>query len=101
MSDNKQDQTLFQEAMTPPDTVFVMPQIDEDVPIPSKNSHTTPKMTAAEELTVRTHTIKELSDLEGNTLEPSTIKLLSPKYNYKASKVINVILLLLLFSQVA
>ena len=72
MSDNKQDQTLFQEAMTPPDTVFVMPQIDEDVPMPSKNSHATPKMTAAEELTVRTHTIKELSDLEGNTLEPST-----------------------------
>jgi hypothetical protein len=72
MSDNKQDQTLFQEAMTPPDTVFVMPQIEEDVPMPSKNSHTTPKMTAAEELTIRTHTIKKLSDLEGNTLEPST-----------------------------
>lgn len=54
------------------DSIVMMPKIDDDIPIPAKNSHTTPKLTPSEELKIRSHTIKEISDLNGNTLEPTT-----------------------------
>ena len=54
------------------DSIVMMPKIDDDIPIPAKNSHITPKLSPAEELEVRSHTIKEISDLNGNTLEPTT-----------------------------
>jgi len=69
MSDQKPLLDTVEESF---DSIVMMPKIDDDIPIPAKNSHITPKLSPAEELEVRSHTIKEISDLNGNTLEPST-----------------------------
>ena len=72
MSDTEQQKTPYQELLEAPEAIVVMPKIDDDVPMPSKNSHTTPKLSASDELRIRANTIKQESDINGNTLEPTT-----------------------------
>ena len=49
----------------------VIPEIDENVPLPRNAAEAMPSLSPKEELDMRARTIKVLADLAGNTLEPT------------------------------
>lgn len=51
--------------------VIIVPYIEDDVPIPKDSKDALPKMSVNEELNVRAKTIKEISDIKGENIEPS------------------------------
>jgi len=51
--------------------VIMMPNIEENVPLPKNSKDATPEMSMEEEITVRAETIKVISDLKGEPIEPS------------------------------
>lgn len=48
-----------------------VPDIDHDVPLPANATEAMPELSAREELDMRARTVKLLSDLTGNPIEPS------------------------------
>jgi hypothetical protein len=64
---------LFPSAMVElPEMVSVMPAIDTHVEMPKNKNEAIPAMTTQQEVDVRSHTIKILSDIQGDGLEPTT-----------------------------
>ena len=51
--------------------MIIVPYIEDDVPIPKDSKDALPKMSVNEELNVRAKTIKEISDIKGENIEPS------------------------------
>ena len=51
--------------------VIIVPYIEDDVPIPKDSKDALPKMSVNEELNVRAKTIKEISDIKQENIEPS------------------------------
>jgi hypothetical protein len=51
-------------------SVVIMPHIEENVPLPNNSHEALPSLSPEEELTLRATTIKEISDLVGDTIEP-------------------------------
>jgi len=52
-------------------TAEYVPDIDHDVPLPANATEAMPELSAREELDMRARTVKLLSDLTGNPIEPS------------------------------
>lgn len=50
--------------------VVIMPNIEDDVPIPKNSHQALPSMSPEEELSLRATTIKEISDIVGEQIEP-------------------------------
>jgi hypothetical protein len=50
--------------------VVMMPPIEENIPVPKNAQQALPTMTNEEEVMVRAHTIKEISDLTGEEIAP-------------------------------
>ena len=50
--------------------VVMMPPIEENIPVPKNASQALPSMSNEEEVMVRAHTIKEISDLTGEQIVP-------------------------------
>lgn len=51
--------------------IELVPDIDEDIPLPSSATEAMPYLTSREELEMRGRTIKLISDLTGNPIEPT------------------------------
>ena len=51
--------------------VIMMPNIDEDIPLPKNASEAMPDLSVAEEINMRANTIKLISDLKGDNIEPT------------------------------
>jgi len=51
-------------------SVIMMPDIDEDVPLPKNASDAMPELSVDEEIKMRASTIKLISDLKGENIEP-------------------------------
>lgn len=51
--------------------VIIMPHIEEDVILPSSASEAMPSLSVAEEINMRAKTIKLVSDLKGENIEPT------------------------------
>ena len=51
--------------------VVLMPFIEEGVPLPKNSRDAMPELNTHEELQIRAETIKELSDLQGENIEPN------------------------------
>ena len=49
--------------------VIMMPDIDEDIPLPKNASEAMPDLSVAEEINMRANTIKLISDLKGDNIE--------------------------------
>ena len=49
----------------------VMPHIEDNIPLPKNAREALPEMTPDEELTMRAHTIKVISDIQDEAIEPS------------------------------
>ena len=49
----------------------VMPHIEDNIPLPKTAREALPEMTPDEELTMRAHTIKVISDIQDEAIEPS------------------------------
>jgi len=54
------------------DYPVMMPPIEDNVPIPKHARQALPDMTPEEELTMRSNTVKLISDLSGRNIEPTT-----------------------------
>ena len=52
------------------DPVIVVPFIEEDVPLPKNAKEALPSMTSEEEVMLRGQTIKEISDITGEDIQP-------------------------------
>lgn len=63
MSENKNIQSDVEE--------LIIPNIDKDVPLPKSSKEAQPDLTPSEELNIRANTIKELSDIMGENIEPT------------------------------
>jgi hypothetical protein len=53
------------------DDIMVVPEIEKDIPIPKTKQAAVPDMTTEREVLVRANTIKTVSDLSGDNIEPS------------------------------
>ncbi len=53
------------------DPVSVMPEIEADIPMPKSKKEAIPEMTSERELKIRSTTIKELADINGEDITPS------------------------------
>ena len=51
--------------------IVIVPNIDDDVPLPRNAHEALPSMSPEEELAIRATTIKEISDIVGEPIEPS------------------------------
>lgn len=51
--------------------VVMMPNIEENVPIPKNSKEALPEMSVAEEINVRAETIKVMADLKGEEIKPT------------------------------
>ena len=51
--------------------VIMMPNIDEDIPLPKNASEAMPELSVNEEITMRASTIKLIADLKGDNIEPT------------------------------
>lgn len=51
--------------------IVMMPNIDEDIPIPKSSKEALPEMSVAEEINIRAETIKVISDLKGEEIKPT------------------------------
>ncbi len=52
------------------------PHIDDDIPLPKNATEALPEMTVAQEIDARTNTIKLLSDITDEVIEPTIHPLL-------------------------
>ncbi len=50
----------------------IVPHIEDDVPLPKNAREALPEMSPEEELSVRSNTVKLISDLAGENIEPTT-----------------------------
>jgi len=50
--------------------VIIVPNIENDVPLPKDAKDAMPEMTVADELNIRAKTIKEISDIKDESIEP-------------------------------
>ena len=57
--------------MSDSDHIVVVPNIDEDIPLPKNAAEAFPKLTIEEEVEVRSNTIKLMSDIAGENIEPT------------------------------
>lgn len=55
----------------PNDPFDRIPEIEEDIPLPSRASEALPELTPAEELDMRARTIKFLADIDGTPIVPN------------------------------
>tara|TARA_R100000935_G_scaffold26138_1_gene46064 strand:+ start:46 stop:654 length:609 start_codon:yes stop_codon:yes gene_type:complete len=53
------------------DPVSVMPDVESNIPIPKSKREAIPEMTSEQELKIRSTTIKELADINGEDITPS------------------------------
>jgi len=53
------------------DTRMIMPEVEKNIAIPKSKKEQMPDMSAEKEVTVRANTIKVISDLAGDNIEPS------------------------------
>jgi len=53
------------------DDVLIVPPMEEDIPLPKNAQEAMPHLTLEQELQMRANTIKLLSDLSGNPIEPT------------------------------
>ncbi len=53
------------------DPVSVMPEVEADIPMPKSKKEAIPEMTSERELKIRSTTIKELADINGEDITPS------------------------------
>jgi hypothetical protein len=51
--------------------VLIVPPLEEDIPLPKNAQDAMPQLTLEQELQMRANTIKLLSDLSGNPIEPN------------------------------
>jgi hypothetical protein len=51
--------------------VIMVPNIEENIPLPKNAAEALPEMTVAEEVQMRANTIKLIADLKGDQIEPS------------------------------
>lgn len=51
--------------------VIIVPHIEDDVPLPKDAKDAMPKMSINEEVNIRAKTIKEISDIKGENIDPS------------------------------
>jgi hypothetical protein len=51
-------------------SVIMMPDIDEDIPLPKNTSYAMPELSVDEEIKMRANTIKLIADLKGDNIEP-------------------------------
>lgn len=51
--------------------VVMMPNIEENIPIPKNSKEALPEMSVAEEINVRAETIKVMADLKGEEIKPT------------------------------
>lgn len=51
--------------------VIIVPEIEENVPLPKNAAEALPEMTVGEEVDMRARTIKLIADLKGESIEPS------------------------------
>jgi hypothetical protein len=58
-------------AMSNVNHVIIVPNIEEDIPLPKNAAEALPEMTVAEEIQMRANTIKLLADLKGEHIEPN------------------------------
>ena len=58
-------------AMSDVNHVIIVPNIEEDIPLPKNAAEALPEMTVAEEIQMRANTIKLLADLKGEHIEPN------------------------------
>jgi len=58
--------------MSDTNQTVVIPHIDDDIPLPKNAREALPEMTVAEEIESRTNTIKLLSDITDEVIEPTT-----------------------------
>ena len=58
--------------MSETNQIVVVPHIENTIPIPKNNAEALPDMTAEEEIQARTNTIKLLSDITDEVIEPTT-----------------------------
>tara|TARA_R110001599_G_scaffold100433_1_gene257307 strand:- start:1415 stop:1984 length:570 start_codon:yes stop_codon:yes gene_type:complete len=52
--------------------IVVVPHVEENIPLPKNAKEALPEMTVAEEIKARTNTIKMLSDITDEVIEPTT-----------------------------
>ena len=57
--------------MSDNDHIVVVPNIDEDIPLPKNAVEAFPRLTIEEEIEVRSNTIKLMSDIAGENIEPT------------------------------
>ena len=53
------------------DPVSVMPEVEANIPMPKSKKEAIPEMTSEQELKIRSTTIKELADINGEDITPS------------------------------
>ena len=58
--------------MSESNQTVVVPHIDDDIPLPKNATEALPEMTVAQEIDARTNTIKLLSDITDEVIEPTT-----------------------------
>jgi len=58
--------------MSETNQIVVVPHIENTIPIPKNNAEALPDMTSEEEIQARTNTIKLLSDITDEVIEPTT-----------------------------
>jgi len=58
--------------MSDTNQTVVIPHIDDEIPLPKNATEALPEMTVAQEIEARTNTIKLLSDITDEVIEPTT-----------------------------
>jgi hypothetical protein len=70
MTDTKNQQTQEIDLSDLPHNVVLMPNIEENIPLPKNAKDAMPEMSVADELNIRAETVKVLSDIKQEPIEP-------------------------------
>jgi hypothetical protein len=65
------DDVIIIDDLPEDDDVLIVPPMEEDIPLPKNAQEAMPQLTLEQELQMRANTIKLLSDLSGNPIEPN------------------------------
>lgn len=65
------DDVIIIDDLPEDDDVLIVPPMEEDIPLPKNAQEAMPQLTLEQELQMRANTIKLLSDLSGNPIEPT------------------------------
>ncbi len=65
------DDVIIIDDLPEDDDVLIVPPMEEDIPLPKNAQEAMPQLSLEEELQMRANTIKLLSDLSGNPIEPN------------------------------